>query len=304
MERLKQLFAVLMCTVLLTACSESEAVPETQEPSTPAFVSITSAGVSDYYVIRSDDTDIRAEVDAAVAIRRAIIDATGAEIGISTDWKKNPVYDHEIIVGKTLRDGLEIDTAALGETGYIIKEIDGDIYICGGAAAGIRLATDYFVDEFVKNGSDVVIPVGYERVVYHVFDIPALYVDMNQVTKDWKIVIPENAYPRVKESAEQLQSTIASKCGFLLDIVPGDEDVPNAFVLSDIKPEVNGVHTMHVDGTAFIFRSSAGTGVAGCVQRFVELYLSRGVRGKFNFPGDYEYLDLGDLMMVTYPDTK
>jgi len=302
----KQLFAVLMCALLLTACSESETVSEdvSEEPPTPAFVNITSAGTSDYYVIRSDSTNVRAEVDAAVTIRKEINDATGASVGISTDWEKNPVYDHEIIVGKTLRDGCEIDTTALGETGYIIKEVDGDIYICGGAAAGIRMAAEYFVQEFVHEGSDVVIPTGYERIVYHVFDIPALYVNMNQVDKNWKIVIPENAYPRVKDTAETLQSTIARKCGFQLDIITGDEHVPNAFILSDVQPEVNGVHTMHVDGTSFIFRSSASTGIAGCAQRFIDLYLARGTRGKFNFPGDYEYLDLGDLMMVTYPDTN
>ena len=303
-----KLIALLMCAILLTACSgdgeTAETETETQAPEAPAYVNITSAGQSDYYVIRSDNTKIRAEVNAAVSIRTAINEATGASVGISTDWEKNPVYEHEIIVGKTLRDGLEIDTTALGETGYIIKEVDGDIYICGGAATGIRLAADYFVQEFVKAGSDVVVPTGYERIVYHEFDITALYVNMNRVDRSWKIVIPENAYPRVKDAAETLQSTIARKCGFDIEIVVGDESVPKAFVLSDTKPELNGMHTMHVDGSTFVFRSSASTGVAGCVQRFVDLYFSWGSRGKFNFPGDYEYLDLGDLMMVTYPDAN
>lgn len=304
MKHWMRLLAVLMCALLMTACSKNEPEEIPEEPSTPEYINITSGGVSDYYVIRSDATNVKAEVDAAVTVRREINEATGAEIGISTDWEKNPVYDHEIIVGKTLRDGLEIDTTALGETGYIIKEVDGDIYICGGAAAGIRLAVDYFLEEFVKAGSDVVIPTGYEYIVYHQFDIPALYIDMHQVNQSWKIVTPENAIPSTKHAAETLQKTIAQKCGFLLDIVSGDEHVPNAFILSDVKPEMKGVHTMHVDGTAFVFRSSADTGITGCVQRFLDLYFARGTCGKFNFPGDYEYLDLGDLMMVTYPDTN
>ena len=298
----KRLFAVLMCAFLLTSCSESETVPE--EPPTPEYVSITSAGISDYCVIRSDSTTSKTEIYAAVAVRTEINDATGAEIGISTDWEKNPVYDHEIIVGKTLRDGCEIDTAALGETGYLIKEVDGDIYICGGAATGTQLAVDYFIEEFVKNGCDVVIPVGYERIVYHQFDIPALYINMNRVDRNWKIVIPENAISGIKNTAESLQSTIAGKCGFVLEIITGDESVPNAFILSSTKPEVNGVHSMHVDDNRIIFRSSASTGLTGCMQRFLDMYLSRGARGKFNFPGDFEYLDLGDYMLVTYPDTN
>ncbi len=298
----KQFLTALMCAVLMTACSEPEVVPE--EPSTPEFVNITSAGASDYYVIRSDNPSIKAEVDAAVTIKREITEATGATLGISTDWEKNPIYDHEIIVGKTLRDGCEIDTAALGETGYLIKEVDGDIYICSGAEAGIRLAAEYFIQEFIKDGSDVVIPTGYERIVYHQFEIPALYINMNKVDKNWKIVIPESTNPSMKQTAETLQATIANKCGFELAIITGDESVPNAFILSDTKPEISGVHSMHVDDTRFIFRSSASTGIAGCAQRFIDLYMSKGIRGKFNFPGDYEYLDLGDFMMVTYPDTK
>lgn len=305
MKYWKQLLTVLLCAFLLTACSEEPVEPvepaET-EPPNPAFVNITSGGVSDYYVIRSDRGAVKAEIDAAVKIRQAISDTTGATIGISTDWDQSPVYDHEIIVGKTLRDGCEIDTVALGESGYIIKEVDGDIYICGGASTGIRMAADYFIQEFIKEGCDIVVPTGYERIVYHNFDITALYVNMHQVDRSWKIVIPDNAYPKTKKAAETLQSTIASKCGYMLDIIIGDESVPNAFILSDSKPTLNGVHTMHVDETRFIFRSSADTGLAGCTQRFIELYLSWGARGKYNFPGDYEYLDLGDLMMVIYPD--
>lgn len=305
MKNWKRLLAALLSVLLLTACSGNgpESETETEEPSVPAFVSITSAGVTDYYVIRSDTTNSRAEINAAVKVRTEINEATGAEIGISTDWEKNPVYDHEIIVGNTLRGGLDIDITALGETGYIIKEVDGDIYICGGAATGIQMGVDHFLQEFVRDGQDVTVPTGYEHIVYHEFDIPALYVDMHRVDKSWKIVISENAYPKEKQAAETLQETIARKCGFLLDIITGDESVPNAFILSSVKPEASGVHTMHVDGTSFILRSSASTGIAGCTERFIDLYLSWGARGKFNFPGDYEYLDLGDLMIVTYPDT-
>ena len=298
----KRLFAGLLCALLLTACSEPEAVPE--EPAAPEVVNITTAGFSDYYVIRNDRDPLRAEIDAAVAIRKAINETTGAEVGISTDWEKNPVYDHEIIVGKTLRDGCDIDTAALGETGYLIKEVDGDIYICGGAARGIQTAVEFFVEEFVKEGADVVIPVGYERIVYHNFDIPELYVNMHRVDRTWKIVIPDDALYSLKKTAESLQSTIASKCGFVLDIVTGDESTPNAFILSQTKPDAAGVHSIHVDDTRIIFRSSASTGLSGCAERFMELYFSWGTRGKFNFPGDYAYLDLGDYMMVTYPDAN
>lgn len=301
MRTLKLLLTILTTVIFLAACNQTEPLPA--EPAAPAFVNITSGGQSDYYVIRNDHGLVKAEIEAAMTIRREINAATGAAVGIATDWEKNPVYDHEIIVGKTLRNGCEIDTVKLGETGYIIKEVDGDIYICGGAAPGMREAVNVFLEEFVKEGCDVVIPTGYERIVYHEFDIPALYVNMNQVDGDWKIVIPDKVNPLMERTAEQLQTAIARKCGFSLSVVKGDESVPNAFILSDIRPERNGIHSMHVDNNRLIFRSSASTGVSGCVQRFIDRYMS-GARGRFNFPGEFEYLDLGDYMMVTYPETN
>ncbi|MFQ9148426.1 MAG: hypothetical protein ACLR5G_09230 [Eubacteriales bacterium] len=42
-------------------------------------------------------------VKSAVSVRKRILEATGAELGITTDWEKNPVYEHEIIVGKPFR---------------------------------------------------------------------------------------------------------------------------------------------------------------------------------------------------------
>ena len=174
--------------------------------------------------------------------------------------------------------------------------------ICGGGISGLRTAVDYFLDEFVEAGSDVVIPADFERIVYHQFDIPALYVNMNLVDRSWKIVISDENNPSLKKAAQQLQTAISGKCGFELAIVAGDESTPRAFILSDSKPEVSGVHSMHVEDNRLIIRSSASTGIAGCVQLFIDMYFSYGARGKYNFPGDFEYLDLGDYMIVTYPD--
>lgn len=138
---------------------------------------VAADGMSDFWVIRSDFADSDG-VKSAVSVRKRILEATGSELGITTDWEKNPVYEHEIIVGKTLRenDGLHIDRVALGETGYIIKEENGKIYIAGGSDKGTALGVEYFLENFVSADTGTVeIPVGFERVTYHKYDM-SLYI--------------------------------------------------------------------------------------------------------------------------------
>ena len=110
---------ILMATFSLGCGSDGSA----QDEPDVEKLCVAADGMSDFWVIRSDFADSDG-VKSAVSVRKRILEATGAELGITTDWEKNPVYEHEIIVGKTLREnyGLHIDRVALGETGYIIKE--------------------------------------------------------------------------------------------------------------------------------------------------------------------------------------
>lgn len=293
-----------------TACSDSSPNDgNTTETSTDAntsddteYLYIVKDGVTDFWVIRSDYTE-GAEVQAAVGIRKAIGEAAGVEPGITTDWEKNPVYEHEIIIGETLREenGYKIDRVALGETGYIIKEVDGKIYISGGMDPGTTLAAEYFIDTFIKPGGDIKIPVGYEYIVYHQYDIPELYIDMNLVDESYKIVIPESAGKTILDAAEKLQAALYDKTGLMLEIVKGDTTAEKSFIITFDKPEIDGVHEMYVDGTSLIFKSSANAGPAACIDTFIDMYLNDKY-GKYNFPADFHYLDLGDYIIINYPE--
>ncbi len=292
----------------MSACTDAtenndDAVTDSQENTDDGeYLYIVKDGVTDFWVIRSDYTE-GAEVQAAVAIRKAIGEATGVEPGITTDWEKNPVYEHEIIVGETLREetGYKIDRIALGETGYIIKEVDGKIYISGGMDPGTTLATEYFIDTFVKPGGDIKIPVGYEYIVYHQYDIPELYINMNLVDESYKIVTPDSGGKTMLDAAEKLQAALYDKTGLMLEIVKGDTSAEKAFIITFEKPEIDGVHEMYVNGSSLILSSSSSQGPAACVDTFISMYLD-GKTGKYNFPGDFHYLDLGDYIIINYPD--
>lgn len=299
--------AIFILLFLFSACTETaenngSAAEEQGETDDGEYLYIVKDGVTDFWVIRSDYTE-GAEVQAAVSIRKAIGEAAGVEPGITTDWEKNPVYEHEIIIGETLREetGYKIDRIALGETGYIIKEVDGKIYISGGMDPGTTLATEYFIDTFVKPGGDIKIPVGYEYIVYHQYDIPELYINMNLVDDSYKIVIPESSGKTILDAAEKLRNALYDKTGLMLEIVKGDTSAEKAFIITFEKPEIDGVHEMYVNGSSLILSSSSSQGPAACVDTFISMYLD-GKTGKYNFPGDFHYLDLGDYIIVKYPE--
>lgn len=300
--------AIFTIVILLSACTDAaaendDAVTESQDETDDGeYLYIVKDGVTDFWVIRSDYTE-GAEVQAAVSIRKAIGEAAGVEPGITTDWEKNPVYEHEIIIGETLREetGYKVDRIALGETGYIIKEVDGKIYISGGMDPGTTLAAEYFIDTFVKPGGDIKIPVGYEYIVYHQYDIPELYIDMNLVDESYKIVTPDSGGKTMLDAAEKLQAALYDKTGLMLEIVKGDTSAEKAFIITFEKPEIDGVHEMYVNGSSLILSSSSSQGPVACVDTFISMYLD-GKTGKYNFPGDFHYLDLGDYIIINYPD--
>ncbi len=266
---------------------------------------IVSGGVTDFWVIRSDFAR-ETEVQAAVQLRRAIIDATGTEPGISTDWEKNPTYEHEIIIGETLRetDGF-IDRIALGETGYIIKEENGKIYIAGGSDLGTELAVKRFMDEFVT-GAEISVPIGCEIVEYHQYEINEFYIAMNRVDASWRIIKNVDGgrqQEQLDEAVERLRTVIYEKTGLWLEIVENVENTDKAFVISDESPEIDGVYEIKTVGDSLVFSSSASKGIAPLINLFLDRYLVD-VYGNYNFPADFRYFDLGDYIIVTYPENS
>ncbi len=299
-------FTFLLCLALIVlpalSCGEAQVEETPEEPDETETIVLAADGVSDFYVIRSD-YGRGTEVNAAVRLRTGLMEKSGAEVGISTDWEKNPVYEHELIVGKTTREAdSPIDRIALGETGYVIREQDGKIFIAGGSEAGTMLAVDFFLKRFVDSG-ELAVPVGYERIMYHQYDIQELYVGMNRVDAGWKILV-DGSDKKLTAAAEKLKQAIYAKTGLMLTVGTGAEGASNAFILSSKKPVEEGAHEMLVDGSSFIFRSgSASNGVASVVDIFIKLYMTDAY-GRYNFPSDYRYLDLGDYMIVRYPDQK
>lgn len=297
-------FAVLTVFLLaLSGCGDASAddISETSDKSDHdvEMLVIAEAQTTDFYIIRGDMAG-QADVSEAVKLRKALSEKSGAEFGISTDWEKNPVYEHEIAVGKTAREDGQIDRTDLGKTGYIIKEENGRIFIAGGEDEGTGLAVDYFITNFVK-GEKIEIPVGYERVVHHQYAIPEFYIDMVRIDKSRTILVPENAGKRVNSVAEKLRDVFYERTGLWLNVTNNKSDGTPAFVISGEKASINSTHEIIVSNGQLVFTSSASSGVAACVEVYIHNYLD-GKTGRINFPSDFHYLDLGDYLAVSYPE--
>lgn len=286
---------ILMATFSLGCGSDGSA----QDEPDVEKLCVAADGMSDFWVIRSDFADSDG-VKSAVSVRKRILEATGAELGITTDWEKNPVYEHEIIVGKTLRenDGLHIDRVALGETGYIIKEENGKIYIAGGSDKGTALGVEYFLENFLSADTGTVeIPVGFERIIYHKYDM-SLYIAGKKLEKGLTISVPSDTTRDVNDAAARLRDAIYQKTGVMAEIVSDNPDA--RIILSREMPDIGGVFDIFVENDCLKFESSAASGLSGCVDRFIGLYISDKY-GSYDFPDGYRYFDLGDFISVTYP---
>lgn len=133
----------------LSACSSSEADAEAAEP-----LPIVTAGVTGYVVVRNDLYESSNPiVKAAVRLRNAISEVTGADMQIKTDWDgtEDNTARKEILVGDTNRQESKDALAKLADDQFIIK-VFGDgtkIVVTGKTERGTDAAIDYLCQTYL-----------------------------------------------------------------------------------------------------------------------------------------------------------
>ena len=149
---MKRLLAVLLAVLcglsVLTACQDKPDDPD-NPPDIPT-VSIIADGQTDYIIIRSDlAATTSGEVQAAIALRKAIEAATGCKIAIGNDYDEQDPDNtrHEILVGSTNRDGE--DTPVLAKDQYSIRFDGTKIFIHGGSDQALMAAVEHLLVEYL-----------------------------------------------------------------------------------------------------------------------------------------------------------
>ena len=148
------LVLALMLPCALVGCKPSDAnVPEDDDTAADApLVAFIQNGNTEYSVVRSDfaANDV---AQSSVALRNALNAATGASVGIATDWidrgTEAPEGTPEILVGLTNRKESIEAHAALKETEYVISVVGNRLVVVGYDDACTIAAVNAFITELL-----------------------------------------------------------------------------------------------------------------------------------------------------------
>ena len=163
----------IVLAMLLTACNadtgDTGETTQSGEEAPAQTVTLVGEGAPEFKVLRGDTCPDK-ETDAAVALRKALIAATGVEPAIGTDWVKRgeepPTDTYEILVGNTNRPETADALSRLGENQYIIKLYgENRLVLVGSHVTGTTEAVDVFIATYLSSqGSALTLPADYEVI--------------------------------------------------------------------------------------------------------------------------------------------
>ena len=146
---------------LTTVVSEvTEPAETTRSIADMPVLDIVKDGYTSFKVIRGDQTSDEVGV-SAVLLRRALNDATGANIGITSDLaNRNSDGSKEILIGITNRGVSQEFKDSLTGQSFGIKVTENNIVIAATHEDFIPLAVDYFLAHYMENNEYVTISEG------------------------------------------------------------------------------------------------------------------------------------------------
>lgn len=180
----------------------TEPVTETTaEPTKSTTLDIVKNGKTTFKVIRGDNASEEIGV-ASVHLRKAINDATGANVGILSDWVKDEsALDPnatEILVGATNRQASKDFQATLTGYSFGIKITENQVVIAATHEDFIPLAVDYFMEHYLTSGEHVEIGEGTYSIS------SAASVICNGTPADMTNIRLESNYATISEKVAQV----------------------------------------------------------------------------------------------------
>ncbi len=151
----KMLLPLLIGTMMLSmlaGCDSGDGAGDESENAGGPPVDIVAGGVTDYTIVRSDFKDTGSdETKGALLLRKAIMQVTGADITITTDWDDKSDYSAraEILVGSTNRELSARATEGLSKKEFRILFEGNKIAIAGGSETAVLYGVEYFVQTYL-----------------------------------------------------------------------------------------------------------------------------------------------------------
>lgn len=217
------LIPVLLTALLCTACQkaeeeETEMIQVYEGETTPISTEELSA-----YIITRSDTGSDDEIDAAIALRKALDPVVS--VGITTDFINErrgetvPEENLEILVGNTNRADTVTIANDLRYHDFAIEKTDYHIVIVGGSDEATVYAVDFFIRNFI---SETGVSLPAEPFVYrHDYAIDTLTLNGVAIA-DYTILQSQSD----TSLAERLSDTFTYKTGYVLPVKKKDAEGP------------------------------------------------------------------------------
>lgn len=207
----------------------TEAVTTAAPETAPPPVTIKLAELSDYVLVRPEETDDTL-IDAAIGLLKAINDACGSSMAIKTDFYKEgikgyEIVDREILVGATNRPQTAAFLAGLRADDYGYGIVDGKLVIAGHTSAATAQAVSLFRMNVL--GADAgsradFFTEGGEKIKTGVYDVESMTL-CGRPIGEYTIVYAAENKAFEKHLAELLADHIAEVSGFVLPVVKSDK---------------------------------------------------------------------------------
>lgn len=209
----RRALALLLCLctllpcVLLGGCTPSEQpdTPDTPVEGTP--IAFIKDGATEYSVVRSDFASNDVSI-AAVDLRKALTAATGATVGIASDWVDRgtavPEGTPEILVGLTNRQESIEAHAALKETEYTIAVVGNRIVVVGYDDACTIAAVEAFITDILGYSKQTDTYTATELVLTDNFKQGGTYVVKSPVNEHDKTSLSMYLDDKLKVKEEEI----------------------------------------------------------------------------------------------------
>ena len=281
MRKITLLLVLLMVAALAVSCGdspattpiESDATETTPAPLDETVINIIESGATEtqYKVVRSENSE-KIVTDAAAALRIAIQNKYGLKsVPIATDFEARGAdpakrYEFEILVGTTNRDESIAALKSISYNDFIITVSGTRVVILGGNDKMTVEAVDYFIENFLSDGSLTVksSQTYVKKAEYSNTNATLMGVPLSDYT-----IVCANAY---KSIAKIVAGELGEQCGAIMTVVTDATDaVEHEIVIGNTKrgniqtyATQDDYSVIAKDGSVYISgRTSYSTG-AGC----------------------------------------
>lgn len=249
---------------------------------------ISADRTTTYTIVRPDEaSDV---LTSAVSSMVKALRGMGVTIKIETDWERNEVREHEIIIGETKResaDFFEVDRLALGSGGYIIKAVGGKLFITGGNDDSTRAAVEYFTSIIPAEGS-FSLPEDY----MYSYSPTATLFDLrygDRKLSDFTISVPSGD-ELCRRAAVTLRRQLFAACGVMLG-APVENATGSGYIFIS-SGTGSSISLLARDGNIYI-KGSERAGISRGIRDIVEMACTEGGSGMVLRDGDMFKVDYG-----------